>query len=191
MICLASSYAVFAQGTVAPGSQKDFLANNTVLIIRHAEKPASGAELTPAGEARAQAYAHYFEPFQEDNLHVTVDALYAGADSESSYRPRLTLEPLSRATGIKVNASVSTKEPIRLVSLLRSEPHGRHPLIAWRHGQIPALLDAFHVPASLLPSGKWPDDTYDWVIVLHFDDSGRLQREELVKEHLRVALGEE
>lgn len=164
----------------------DNLANNVVLIIRHAEKPTTGTALTPAGQARAQAYTHYFEPFREDGLTIPVDALYAGADSGSSIRPRLTLEPLSHTTGLPLDTTVSTKSPDQLVTLLHTQPHGTHPLIAWRHGQIPALLTAFGASPALLPNGKWPDDTYDWVIVLRFDATGKLQSQHLVKERLSV-----
>ena len=59
-------------------SAVNYLSNNTVLIVRHSEKPESGAGLTPAGEARALSYAKYFEPFQEQGLSISVDSLYAG-----------------------------------------------------------------------------------------------------------------
>lgn len=167
-------------------AQTSSLADNTVLIVRHAEKPESGRELTTAGQARAQAYVTYFEPFTEAGLNLRVDALYAGADSDNSIRPRLTLEPLSRATGLKLNLSVGTKDPEKLVALLRSQPHGTHPLIAWRHGQIPALLQAFGASATLIPGDKWPDDTYDWVIVLAFDHNGNLLKQQLIREHLKL-----
>lgn len=164
----------------------DYLAGNTVLIVRHAEKPEVGRELTPAGEARARAYVTYFEPFHQQGWNVKVDALFAGTDSENSVRPRLTLEPISRATGLKLDTSVGTKEPEKLVSMLHLQPHGTHPLIAWRHGQIPALLHAFGAASTLIPGGKWPDDTYDWVIVLQFDQNGTVKKQELIKEQLIV-----
>ncbi len=164
----------------------DHLAGNTVLIVRHAEKPPLGRELTPTGEARAAAYVRYFEPFHDAGLNLRVNALYAGADSADSVRPRLTLEPLSRATGLPLDSSVSTKEPTALVTLLRTQSHGNHPLVAWRHGSIPALLAAFGASPALLPENKWPNDTYDWVIVLTFDSAGQLHSERLVKENLTL-----
>ena len=86
-----------------------------------------------------------------------------------------------------VNATVDTKSPDALVSLLRTHPHGIVPLICWRHGQIPALLDAFGVaPTKLLPGGKWPDDVYDWVLVLRMDARGEVASTELVHEDLIV-----
>lgn len=185
-LCRVSILA-FVSVTVGASSQEvnsDRLANNVVLIVRHAEKPDSGRGLTPRGEARARAYASYFEPFHEGAWKLKVDALYAGSDSHGSVRPRLTLEPISKATGLELDSSIDTKEPDRLVTLLRTQQHGTHPLIAWRHGQIPALLQAFGASPTLLPNNKWPDETYDWVLVLQFGPRGRLLKQELVVEHL-------
>jgi broad specificity phosphatase PhoE len=135
--------------------KRDSLAGETVLIVRHTEKPDEGIGLTPQGEARARAYAGYFEPFHEDGLSVRVDALYAGADSDKSIRPRLTLEPLQRATGLPLHTNIGTKDSAALVRELRQTKHGEHPLVAWRHSEIPALLEAFGAsPQALLPSGK-------------------------------------
>ncbi len=171
---------------VAPRAQ-DHLADNTVLLIRHAEKPASGPMLSGQGVARAKAYATYFEPFHEDGLRFAVDALYAGADSDNSNRPRLTLEPLGKSAGLPLHLDVGTKEPDKLVALLRSDTHGIHPLIAWRHGQIPALLNSFGAdPDTLLPGGRWPDEVYDWVIVLRFDHAGRLAGQSRIIESLHI-----
>lgn len=184
VICYAASPMAGQQhGIAAPNN----LANNTVLIIRHAEKPPAGSELTPAGHARARAYTSYFEPFHEGSFSFRVSALYAGADSESSIRPRQTLEPLSQATGMPLNTTISTKDPKGLIALLRSQPHGSYPLIAWRHGQMPALLAAFGAPQTLLPQSKWPDDVFDWVIALQFDAQGQLLSSQLLKEHLTLS----
>jgi hypothetical protein len=159
------------------------LANATVLIIRHAEKPASGASLTPEGFARAQKYAQYFHPFCVDGTALEINALYAGADSADSVRPRLTLEPLSRAIGVPLNTQFSTSDPEGLAHALITQPHGDHVLIAWRHKKIPALLKALGAdPAGLLPGDTWPDSVYDWVVFLHFDANGHLDTQRLIHE---------
>ncbi len=183
--------AILATLSVLPAfaqtDQPNQLAGDTVLIIRHAEKPAEGNTLTPRGEARARAYVQYFEPFHEDGLTLKVDALYAGADSADSLRPRLTLEPLARATGLPLHDSIGTKHSDDLVAELKSRPHGHTPLIAWRHGQIPALLKAFGAsPEKLLPNGIWPDDVFDNVIILTFDSAGHLATQKLIHESLQV-----
>ena len=151
------------------------LANTTLLIIRHSEKPATGRLLNQAGRTRAHAYARYFLPFQPGDQSLTIDTLIAAADSKRSMRPRLTLEPLSRATGLPINASFSTQNSPALAKHLRKENRGNAVLICWRHNQIPILLTALGVdPIELLPSGKWPTETYDWVILLHYDARGKL-----------------
>src|SRR5579872_1836495 len=78
------------------------LAGDTLLIIHHAEKPDGdngGPGLAPAGEARAKAYANYFQHFQLDGMPVKIGAIIATADSEDSDRPRLTVTPFSQASG--------------------------------------------------------------------------------------------
>jgi hypothetical protein len=174
---LCSTAALHAQ------ESHNLLANTTVLIIRHAEKPASGASLTPEGFARARKYAHYFAPFHAEGETVRINALYAGADSADSVRPRLTLEPLSHAIGVPLNTEFRTNESDALVHALSTAPHGNHVLIAWRHKKIPALLKAFGAdPAALLPDGVWPNPVFDWVILLHYDSAGHLQTQKLIHE---------
>lgn len=159
------------------------LANATVLVIRHAEKPATGTSLTADGFARAEKYAHYFHPFVADGTPLSLNALYAGSDSTNSVRPRQTLEPLSRATGIALNLQFSTDEPEAFAHALATEAHGDHVLVAWRHKKIPALLKALGAdPASLLPNGVWPDSVYDWVVLLRFDADGHLHQQRLIHE---------
>ena len=159
------------------------LANATVLIVRHAEKPASGSSLTPDGFARATKYAHYFWPFHIDGADVTPNALYAGQDSASSIRPRLTLEPLSHASGLPLNTEFPTTAPEALANALATTQHGNHILIAWRHGKIPALLKSLHAdPNLLLPNGVWPDSVYDWVILLRYDAQGNLETQRVIHE---------
>lgn len=162
---------------------RNYLANSTVLVIRHAEKPATGASLTPEGFARAKKYARYFHPFVVDGAAFSVNALYAGSDEPDSVRPRLTLEPLSQATGIPLNAHFSTADSDTLARALAEQAHGDHVLIAWRHKKIPALLEALGAnPNHLLPNGVWPNSIYDWVILLHFDAAGHLNQQRLIHE---------
>lgn len=162
---------------------RNYLANSTVLVIRHAEKPPIGASLTPDGFARAEKYARYFHPFVTDGKAFSVNALYAGSDEPDSMRPRLTLEPLSRATKIPLNTHFSTADSDALARALAEQAHGDHVLIAWRHKKIAVLLKALGAdPSHLLPNGVWPDSVYDWVIFLHFDAAGHLDQQRLIHE---------
>lgn len=182
------AYAVVAAflAAIAPHAQAaaNHLANTTVLVIRHAEKPDSGSSLSPAGFIRAQKYAQYFHPLLIDGQRLQPDTLYAGADSAGSIRPRLTLEPLSRATGISLNSTYATNEPAQFAhALLATEQHGSCILIAWRHKKIAALLKALGAdPSTLLPESTWPDEVYDWVILLHHDAAGHIDRQRRIVE---------
>ncbi|MFT4114410.1 hypothetical protein [Silvibacterium sp.] len=175
--------AIVLCSAAAAASAQSQLANTTVLIVRHAEKPPEGASLTPQGFARAKAYATYFDPFQLEGKPFVINALYAGHDSKNSVRPRLTLEPLSQALHLPLNTDFSTEDPEALAENLRSATHGDHVLIAWRHKKIPALVTALGGdPAQVIPGDAWPDEVYDWVVVLRFDANGKVAQEQLIHE---------
>jgi phosphohistidine phosphatase SixA len=166
-----------AKQTADPGCSG--LKDATVLIIRHAEKPEAGRDLTAKGRERAEAYAKYFRELKIDSKPVALDYLVATADSASSERPRLTLEPLSKALGMKLDLRFKAKEDAKLAAELRAKPHGKNILICWHHGKIPDLAKALGAdPAKLLPNGTWPDAEFGWILVLRYDGDGRLLPEQ-------------
>jgi len=163
------------------------LQDATVLIIRHAEKPAFGPELSPEGERRAEAYVRYFTDFKVDSQPLKLDYLIAAADSKQSQRPRLTLKPLSKALRIGINLKYEDKNYRDLVSELQNKNHGSAILICWHRGIIPDLVQALGGdPLELLPGGVWPVDQFSWVLQLRYDHQGRPIRGETkrIQEHL-------
>jgi hypothetical protein len=155
------------------------LAGTTLLIIRHAEKPqdegVGGPGLTPAGEARARAYATYLRSFAVDGKVLHIDTLVATADSAGSMRPRLTVEPFSRASGLPLQQPFKNKDVKGLANWLANGAPHRTVLIAWHHGMVPSLLTELGAdPQALIPGGAWPPATYDWVIYLHYGEDGHL-----------------
>lgn len=161
------------------------LKDAVILIIRHAEKPAEGFELSPAGKIRAEAYVRYFKKFTIDGKPVKLDYLFSSADSAKSHRPRLTIEPLSKALGIKIDSRFADDDFAKLAAEIQNHPHGRNILICWHHGKIPDLLSAFGVdPKRLLPAGKWPNDVFGWLIQLRYDKNGKLLDASCINEDL-------
>jgi len=151
------------------------LKNATVVIIRHAEKPETGKDLSPAGAHRAQAYVDFFKSFTIDSHPVKLNHLFAAAESKHSNRPQETLEPLSNALRIKIQSQFDLSDPEDLADQVRRSSSGETVLICWHHGAIPDLLKAFGAhPKTLLPRGKWPDDVFGWLIVLQYDRAGNL-----------------
>jgi hypothetical protein len=146
-----------------------------ILIIRHAEKPDHGPDLSPAGQQRALAYISYFKNFMVASQPLQLDALYATADSKESRRPRLTIEPLSRALHLKIHDQIKDKDFEKLAADIASKHHEKNLLICWHHGEIPDLLRALGAdPAHLLPDAKWPSQEFGWVIQLRYDHDGHL-----------------
>ena len=172
--------------TLAAQSQ-DGPKNGTVLIIRHAEDAGSGHGLSPRGQDRAEAYKNYFQNFTVDSKRRKPDAVLVAADSKQSHRPRLTVEPFAKAAKLPIDSRFGNKQPTDLADELRANHQGKVLLICWHHGQIPALLRALGAaPERLLPNGKWPKAVYDWVIVVSYDENGRLVPESTrrISEHL-------
>ncbi len=161
------------------------LSNTTILIVRHAEKPVSGTGLAPDGEQRAQAYVKYFSNLTVDGKKARPDYLIAASDSNSSQRPHLTLEPLSHALHLQIVQNFSDKQFAQLAAELQSRSHGKTVLIAWHHGEIPALIRALGVdPATLLASPKWPANVYGWVVAINYNRQGQPRHTELIHENL-------
>ena len=149
--------------------------NATVLIIRHAEDADSGDGISPLGQQRAEAYKNYFLNFTVDSKRREPAVIFAAEDSKKSHRPRLTMEPFAKAANLKIDTRFGNDQSADLAADLRANQQGKVILISWRHPYIPALLGALGAnPKSFLPNGKWPDSTYDWVIILSYDQDGRL-----------------
>jgi hypothetical protein len=189
LICLwlsagAGSIVVAKDHKEHKGGDKEQLANATVLIIRHADKPESGDGLSAAGVARANAYVNYFENYRVGDAPIKLTALFAAADSKESHRPYLTLEPLSRAIGLPIDSQYKDKDYPKLVDALQSANHGGYILICWHHGEISNLVRALGAdPDQLIPGGKWPGDQYGWVLQLSFDQDAHLKESKRVDEN--------
>jgi hypothetical protein len=186
LLALAMPATVFAE---PPHVEKtSALTNAVILIIRHAEKPSYGSGLSADGAARAKAYVNYFRNFTVDGQKLKLDYLFAAADSKGSRRPRLTLEPTSEAFGLAIDSRFRDRDFQGLANEIRSQPHGKVILIAWHHGEIPALLRALGADAiQVIPKAKWPGDVYGWLIELHYDANGQLMESKRINENLLPA----
>lgn len=107
--------------------------------------------------------------------------LFATASTNSSSRPLETITPTAQALqfftnnpglAINDNSSFTNDQPGigALTSEILKNPNtygGKTILIAWHHGTIPELTEAFGVSPSQLPSswpnGKWPPTVFDLV----------------------------
>src|SRR5215469_10341882 len=172
MVVAALAMLLAVAGPVNTG-----LANATVLIVRHAEKPDAGPQLAPAGVQRAQAYATYFNPLKLKSKTYTPDYIMAAADSKDSMRPRLTCTPTAQGLNLSINTQFADKQFADAAAFLQSAPHGKTILICWHHGEIPALVRALGGdPMSILGVKKWPENVFGWLVVLRYDSKGQLKK---------------
>jgi hypothetical protein len=178
---------LFASTLTFAADAQDGPKDAVVLIIRHAEDGGVGKALAPRGEQRAEAYKDYFLKFTVDSKGREPQAIFAAKDSKRSHRPRLTVEPFAEAAELKIDTRFGNDQSADLAADLRANDHGKVILICWRHPYIPALLGALGAnPNTFLPKGKWPGAVYDWVILLSFDQDGRLipSSSRRINEHL-------
>ncbi len=136
-----------------------------VVIIRHAEKPPEGSELSLKGRERAAALSPYF---RGDALKVnTPIAIYAqtAKHTGSSVRPIETVTPLANALHVKIDESFARDDYKSLVEHILHEKkyHGHTVLICWEHNVIPHMAEAFGVADA---PKDWKGKAFDraWVI---------------------------
>jgi hypothetical protein len=178
---------LFASTLTLSAVAQDGPKNAVVLIIRHAEDGGTGNDLAPRGHERAEAYKNYFLNFTVDSKRLEPAVIFAAKDSKKSHRPRLTVEPFAEAAKLKIDTRFDNNQSADLAADLRANQQGKVILICWRHPYIPALLGALGAePKTFLPNGKWPGSVYDWVILLSFDQDGRLipESSRRINEHL-------
>jgi hypothetical protein len=172
--CLLAAVLFASALTLATDAQEG-PKDAVVLIIRHAEDAGSGDGISPLGEKRAEAYKNYFLNFAVDSKRQQPTVIFAAKDSKKSHRPRLTVEPFAKAANLKIDTRFGNNQPADLAADLRANQQGKVILICWRHPYIPALLGSLGAnPETFLPNGKWPGGVYNWVILLSFDQDGRL-----------------
>ncbi len=111
--------------------------------------------------------------------------MFAAADSKDSNRPRLTLEPFSKAVGLKIDARFECAKNQELAAAIQKKPPGKQYLICWHHTEIPHLLTALGAnPNTLLQGDKWPDAVFGWVIQLRYDSDGHVLEAKRISENL-------
>lgn len=153
----------------------------TILIIRHAEKPSGEAggfdergvadehSLTAQGWQRAGAWMELLAP-SLPGLGMPVQTIFASRRTEiengigsKSRRPMQTVAPLAAKLGIPVALSFTKGEEQGLVEKLGATPGVV--LVCWQHEKIPAIAAMFaRQPGDPAPPKSWPDSVYNPIL---------------------------
>jgi broad specificity phosphatase PhoE len=161
----------------------------TIMIIRHAEKPEPGADggvdaggtpdpksLTPTGWQRAGAWAEIFKPSLGQSGMLPVPGsvfasapashaeIASGQGGSKSRRPLETVTPLAAKLGIEVDLSFTEGNEIALASAVSSI--SGVVLICWQHEDIATIAQAIDPHDASIPT-NWPGERFN--VIFRFD----------------------
>jgi hypothetical protein len=138
-----------------------------IIFLRHAEKPAEGPELTARGWERAKALAPLFTSDPRALEHGPAVAIFAM--KPGSARAVQTMEATARALKIRTDHHYFRDEIDGLVNAIRKSKagEGKTIIVCWEHKVIPEMLKAFGWKEG---PKKWPDDVYDRLWILDFEN---------------------
>jgi hypothetical protein len=155
----------------------------TIYLIRHAEKPPLGKGLSPAGQARANAYVNYFQNLQDpQGKTIQWDYLFACKDSDNSDRPVLTITPLANAINKTIDAHYKDAHYSDLVTDLQQNAKqyaSTNILICWHHEEILQLAGAMGAACATLPATSnwpttWPGEVFGWLLKIYYKSDGTI-----------------
>jgi broad specificity phosphatase PhoE len=145
------------------------MAEKTVLIMRHGEKTDDPEDqsLAKRGKVRAKRLAEFIpEKFGVPKF------IFASAISRHSARPYETMVPLSKTTGVPIDATVADNDygVLAKTILKKARYDGALTVVCWHHGQIPSMLYYFGAPRDTYPD-HWDRDVFNLIFRLRFSGS--------------------
>lgn len=131
-----------------------------IYLIRHAEKPAEGDELSKVGFQRAQCLAnHVFSGHNSQFKSPQRIIAQPHTISILSKRPLQTVEPLAMVLGIHVELDCERDDIDCVVKSIQSD--GKRLLISWEHKRLRKILGRLLPTLKHVP--KYPTDHFDIV----------------------------
>ncbi|MBC7395992.1 MAG: hypothetical protein H7333_00995 [Bdellovibrionales bacterium] len=149
-----------------------------VVVIRHAEKPAFGNQLSRLGIQRANALPLFFENNPVITQHGKIAAIYVASphNTQGSVRSIQTMVPTAKSLNLNLNEKYHRDDITALVNEVRSNPlyEGKTVVICWEHKMIPPMIQAFGYSGA--PT-TWEDSVFDqaWVLEFAHDGTTRFQ----------------
>jgi hypothetical protein len=144
-----------------------------VIIIRHAEKPEAGNDLSLQGRERAAALAPFFLETDAVLKFKNPVAIYAQAQKRagSSLRSVNTVKPLANKLGLTINENFERDDYKNMVKEImgREAYEGHTVLICWEHKVIPNMAQEFGVMDA---PKVWHGREFDrvWIITFRPDE---------------------
>lgn len=140
-------------------------AQDTVVIIRHGEKPAKGDNLNCKGLNRSIALPKVLAGKFSIPNYVYACKLETGKATKHS-RMFQTITPFAARYNLVINTSIEKTDSAKVGREIPSRLTKKHGTIVmvWEHHNIPVIARALGVPRAKVPD--WADDDYDsiWII---------------------------
>ena len=160
---ISFALALFVVGSVT-GSMTEAMPAQ-IVILRHAEKPASGNELSTRGWDRARALPALFTSRTELNVFgAPAEIIGMSQKPGHSLRSVQTVSFLSQSLNLHTNTDYRPGDVEQLVSDVSQDARldGKTIVICWHRKNLPDLIEAFGGPSI----GKVPSAQFDrlWVL---------------------------
>jgi hypothetical protein len=165
---------------VSPVGSAELPATETIILIRHGEKPADGlGQLNCQGLNRALAL-----PVVIERLFGRPDAIFAPDPAQSKddhgrpynyVRPLATIEPTAIVFGLPVDASIGFSDLDALRHKLESSDYrSAVVVVAWEHHEIEKLARLLVTAHGGNPASvpDWQDEDFDSIYVVRLTQTG-------------------
>jgi phosphohistidine phosphatase SixA len=147
------------------------ITTNTIYIVRHAEKQAPNANVTPndvelsdLGHARARVLRDSMQPKELKGIFAT-----------TIRRTQQTVEPTALAKGLAVRQYAATQPAADALLDSLSAIKGKKFLVAGHSNTVPAMVRHLGLPCSF--TGNIPDNDYDNMFIITIKKGVKTVRE--------------
>ncbi|KAJ5152678.1 uncharacterized protein N7482_009156 [Penicillium canariense] len=131
------------------------VADPTVYLIRHGEKPSSGNGLNAQGEERAQCLRTVFGASSGYNIgHIMAQTPKSDG---SRQRPYDTVEPLAEDLGLTVDISCDRDDPECVEDVVKGYSGSGNILICWEHDALTDIVQQLGDDDA----PTYPDDSFN------------------------------
>ncbi len=150
-------------------------ANETIVLIRHGEKPSDGlGQLTCQGLNRALKLPNVLEAkFGKPNAIFASNPSKQKADKGVMYdyiRPLATIEPAAVKFGLPVNTQFGFLEVDALVDALKDKKlHNSTIFVAWEHHLLVEVAKKLTKDNQEIKIPEWANDDFDSIYVVELD----------------------
>jgi hypothetical protein len=149
-----------------------------ILLLRHAEKPEAGGELSSMGWERARLLPTMFhrDEFKKFGDPVALIAM-APKDKKGSVRPIQTLKYVSDEFHLGINSDYTDEKVDEMVKFVTDNPayQGKFIVICWNHGSVKKIVKGF----GLKKPPKMTGEEFDRAYLMTFPAEGKGSLENL------------